>query len=106
MFFFISQEYYNQLVPAGATNIRVPTAAERAGDFSNSRDGSGNRIFIKDPPSGTCTAAAQALNQAPCFPNGVIPANRLYAPGLAALNVAPLPNSSGSNVFNYTSQLP
>ncbi len=107
MFFFISQEYYNQLVPAGATNIRVPTAAERAGDFSNSRDGSGNRIFIKDPLlSGTCTAAAQALNQAPCFPNGVIPANRRYAPGLAALNVAPLPNSSGSNVFNYTSQLP
>jgi hypothetical protein len=107
MFFFISQEYYNQLVPAGATNIRVPTAAERAGNFSNSIDGSGNRIFIKDPLlSGTCTAALQAANAAPCFPNGIIPANRLYAPGLATLNVAPLPNSAGSNVFNYTSQLP
>jgi Carboxypeptidase regulatory-like domain/TonB-dependent Receptor Plug Domain len=107
MFFFISQEYYNQLVPTGATNIRVPTAAERAGDFSNVRDGSGNQIFIKDPLlPGTCTAALQAVNAAPCFPNGIIPANRLYAPGLATLNLPPLPNSSGSNQFNYSSQLP
>ena len=34
LFFFISQEYYHQLVPQlAAVNIRVPTAAERAGDF-------------------------------------------------------------------------
>jgi hypothetical protein len=102
LFFFIGQEYYNQLVPVGATNIRVPTAAERTGNFSQSVDGSGNKIFIKDPLlTGTCSAASQAA----CFPNNVIPANRLYAPGLATLNIFPLSNITGSN-YNYTSQIP
>jgi hypothetical protein len=43
IFFFVNQEYYDQLVPQlAAVNIRVPTAAERMGDFSHSVDGSGN----------------------------------------------------------------
>ena len=38
LFFFLAQEYYDQLVPQqSSVNIRVPTAAERAGDFSQSR---------------------------------------------------------------------
>ncbi|MEP6903503.1 MAG: carboxypeptidase regulatory-like domain-containing protein, partial [Actinomycetota bacterium] len=103
LFFFINQEYYNQLVPQlAAVNIRVPTAAERNGDFSQSVDGSGARIYVRDPLlSGTCSAASQAA----CFPNNVIPANRLYTSGLAALRLFPLPNSTGSN-FNYSSQVP
>src|SRR3954454_10363800 len=45
LFFFISQEYYRQLVPQAASmNILVPTAAERNGDFSRSVDGSGRPI--------------------------------------------------------------
>ena len=41
LFFFVGQEYYNQLVPQLASvNITVPTAAERKGDFSRSVDGS------------------------------------------------------------------
>ncbi len=110
LFFFINQEYDRQLVPqAAAVNIRVPTAAERNGDFSQSVDGNGNRIFIRDPLSsvaGACTAALQATNSAPCFANAVIPANRLYAPGLASLRLIPLPNSTSQTAFNYTSQVP
>ncbi len=50
LFFFINQEYYNQLVPQlAAVNIRVPTTLERNGDFSQSVDGAGNRTYIKDP---------------------------------------------------------
>jgi hypothetical protein len=42
VFFFISQEYYSQLVPqASSVNILVPTIAERGGDFSHSVDGAG-----------------------------------------------------------------
>ena len=50
VFFFAAQEYYQQKTPAGAAqNIRVPTALERSGDFSQTRDGNGNAIV--DPRS-------------------------------------------------------
>ena len=96
LFFFISQEYYRQLVPqAASVNIRVPTAAERSGDFSGSLDGSGKAIVITDPTTG-----------AP-FPSNSIPASRIYAPGKAVLNFLPAANTSaGGNVYNYTSQVP
>jgi hypothetical protein len=96
LFFFASQEYYRQLVPqASSVNIRVPTAAERTGDFSQSVDGSGKAIVITDP-----TTAAP-------FPGNIIPSNRLYAPGLAILKFLPLPNTTaGANAYNYSSQVP
>jgi hypothetical protein len=83
----------------------VPTAAERAGDFSATLDNNG-ALFntIKDPlVNGTCTSS----NQAACFKDGGvlgrIPAGRLYAPGIAMLSRYPLPNvtqAAGSN-YNY-----
>jgi len=105
LFFFVNQEYYRQLVPqASSVNIRVPTAAERAGDFSQSVDGSGNKLYVKDPLlSGACSAASQVA----CFPNNVIPTNRLYAPGTAILKLFPASNTTaGGNQYNYTSQVP
>ena len=96
LFFFISQEYYNQLVPqASSVNILVPTAAERTGDFSHSVDGTGKAITIIDPNTG-----------AP-FPGNIIPANRIYAPGHSVLNFLPTPNTTaGGFIYNYTSQVP
>jgi len=48
LFFFVSQEYYRQLVPqASSMNILVPTALERTGDFSKSVDGSSSTdVFV------------------------------------------------------------
>jgi hypothetical protein len=105
LFFFINQEYYSQLVPqASSVNIRVPTADERNGNFSQSVDGSGNKIFIKDPLlSGACNATSQVA----CFPNNIIPQERLYGPGVAILKLFPTPNTTaGGNSYNYTSQVP
>ncbi|HYE74845.1 MAG TPA: carboxypeptidase regulatory-like domain-containing protein [Blastocatellia bacterium] len=105
LLFFINQEYYSQLVPQlSSVNIRVPTVAERNGDFSQSVDGSGNKMFIKDPLlSGACNAASQVA----CFPNNIIPLNRQYAPGQKILNLFPTPNApQGGNVYNYSSQVP
>src|SRR6266498_2443853 len=66
LFFFISQEYYRQLVPQAASiNILVPTAAERAGDFSKSVDGTGRAINIIDPTTGQP------------FPGNIIPSTRI-----------------------------
>lgn len=80
LFFFWSEEFQRQLRPQGARHVTVPTALERAGDFSKSVDNNGNPFTIKDPTT-----------NAP-FPGNVIPANRLYAPGIALLKFLPLPN--------------
>ena len=84
LFFFWSEEFQRQLRPQGAHNVTVPTALERKGDFSQSVDNNGNPFTIKDPNTG-----------AP-FPGNVIPANRLYAPGVALLNMLPAPNVANS----------
>jgi len=96
LFFFLAQEYYEQQTPAAnPTNIRIPTDLERRGDFSQTRDGSGNPVIIRDPVTGLP------------FPGNVIPASR-FAPGMEALlNVYPSPNApEGGALYNYTSQLP
>jgi len=96
LFFFLAQEYYEQQTPAAnPTNTRVPTEAERHGDFSQTRDGNGNLVIIRDPLSGLP------------FPGNVIPTSR-FAQGMEALmGVYPQPNApEGGALYNYTSQLP
>ncbi|MGI8992247.1 MAG: carboxypeptidase regulatory-like domain-containing protein [Bryobacteraceae bacterium] len=83
LFFFVSEEWhYNH---QGQTQISfVPTAAERAGNFSQSRLG-----LPIDPATGSP------------FANGVIPASRFSQNGPLLLKPYPLPNYSGSG-GNYS----
>src|SRR5579872_4576634 len=94
-FFFIGREWQNQLVPNSLSNVTVPTALERMGDFSQSHDGGGAPLTIKDP-----------LNGGAQFPGNVIPKNRLNPDGVKILNFYPMPNALGKNdpSFNYQSQ--
>lgn len=102
LFFFWNQEFYRQLVPGGARNIRVPSLAERNGDFSQAVDGNGNKIFIRDPlKTGNCSASDQTA----CFPGNIISRDRWFKDGQAILKVFPEPNFPGENRFNYTSSL-
>ena len=69
----------------------MPTALERAGDFSQSVDNSGNPYpYIRDYTTGLPCSASDTRG---CFQDGGvlgrIPQNRLYPPGLAALNIFP-----------------
>lgn len=103
-FFFVGQEYQNQLNPQGLKNVRVPTALERAGDFSQSLDGSGNPYpYVRDYRTGL---PCSSTNTAGCFRDGGvlgrIPATVLYAPGLKLLSLYPQPNVAGGS-FNFTS---
>ena len=91
----------------GGNNVvryRMPTALERAGDFSRTYDNNGVLFpFIKDPLS---TAACSATTQAGCFRDGdvlgKIPASRLYQTGVNLLNLYPLPNIDGAGLgYNY-----
>ena len=96
-FFFYAHQFQPQAILANSGNVvrlRLPTAAERQGDFSQSRDQNGNLI----------TSIMDYTNGAP-FPGNIIPQNRLYAPGLAVLNQYPNPNVTQAPGTNYNYQL-
>ena len=110
LFFFYSHEYRptnNPINNGNPIRMRVPTALERAGDFSQTLDNNGQLFnFIKDPNlTGTCSATSTAA----CFQDGGvlgrIPANRLYGLGQAILNRYPLPNRPQGAGENYNYQI-
>jgi hypothetical protein len=90
------------------TNIRVPTARMRQGDFSEILQGGPNYVsalqlnrVIRDPQN--CTTPGNINTCAP-FANNVIPANRLSPNGLALMRALPDPISGyfgpgGQNYF-------
>lgn len=66
-----------------------PTAAERAGDFSNVLNAAGQPVQILNP----------ATNQP--FDNNIIPASLISRQAQSLLQYYPLPNFTGSSVYNY-----
>jgi len=104
LFFFHSQEYRPRTGGGTVGRFRLPTALERQGDFSQTRDNTGNLFpFIRDASTGLpCTAA----NTSGCFQDGGvvgrIPQGRLYGPGVAILNnLWPVPNVNQQAGMNY-----
>src|SRR5215831_14178411 len=110
-FFFLALEGLRERA-AGSFTGTVPTALERNGDFSRSRDVSGTLIAIYDPhttrldpnrPAGT-TSYVRDL-----FPGNKIPATQLSQLGKNLLSYIPLPNQPGlglSNTNNFFSSDP
>src|SRR5205823_6161558 len=68
---------------ASLQTVQMPTAAERAGDFSQSSSA------IVDPLSGTA------------FSGNIVPANRISPQAKALLDLYPLPNFNGAGRYNY-----
>src|SRR2546425_304768 len=57
LFFFLSHEWGRSKTPPAPRRITVPTALERTGDFSQTKDGAGIPVFIRDPDkTGACSA--------------------------------------------------
>lgn len=94
LFFFGGQEFHRQLVPQGARQVRMPTAAEVAGDFSQTRDGNGGAITVRDPLTGQA------------FPDNRIPATRLNPSGVAILTLFSKHANDAASMprFNHNSQ--
>jgi hypothetical protein len=103
LFFFNALEFRPRTGGNDQQTFRVPTALERRGDFSQTTDNLGAPYpYIRDPLK---TGACNATSQAACFADGGvvgrIPADRLYQPGLAILNMWPLPTSSTTIGTNF-----
>jgi Carboxypeptidase regulatory-like domain/TonB-dependent Receptor Plug Domain len=95
LYFFFSNEFYRQLVPGSISQYRTPTALERAGDFSQTVDSSGNPIQIFNPVTGQQ------------FAGNKIDSSALTAAEQASfteiqkiLSLYPLPNVTGNNSYN------
>jgi hypothetical protein len=86
-FFFVTGEAYRQYDASG-TRLAVPTALERAGDFSKSFSRTGNGVLqlLYDPKTTTADGVRTL------FPANVIPANRLSGVGLKMASYYPDPN--------------
>ncbi len=96
LFFFWSQEWQKQLVPRTTPqNVRMPTALEVNGDFSQTVDGNGAKVVITDPLTGKA------------FDSNVIPQSRINPSGKAMLAMFNkyVNASQFMPVYNHTSQL-
>jgi hypothetical protein len=88
-FFFTSLEWQRQRIGA-VRNITVPTAEERAGNFSGTRNAAGQQVVIFDPNTSPRTP----------FPGNIVPANRIDPVGRAMATFFPDPNRPGANLAN------
>jgi hypothetical protein len=80
VYFFASQEFTDDIRPTSVVRTNLPTALERAGDFSQTRITNGSIQPIIDPETGRP------------FPGNVIPQNRIQPMGQRMLNLLPAPN--------------
>jgi hypothetical protein len=99
LFGFMSLEWNRSRTPNALRQITVPTAAERAGDFSNTRDAAGVLQIIRDP----LTRSVANPTGTP-FENNRVPVARFNEHGPSVLNWLPLPNTFGQPLYNYQSQ--
>jgi hypothetical protein len=97
LFFYWNEEYYGQVLPSGRRDVWMPTELQRKGNFSQTKDGNGAAILIRDPLASTGSTNVY-------FPDNIIPASRISAEGASAINFFPMPNFEGDNRYNYTSQ--
>jgi len=93
-FFFLS--YEGLRLRQGVTrSAAVPSLLAREGNF-------GANARIRDPlRAGNCNATDTTA----CFPNGIIPANRINPIGLAIARAFPAPNNASDPVRNLVSTL-
>ena len=88
LFFFVSQEYTRQKPSTQSGWYNMPTAAQRAGDFSGYTDANGVPYPIYDPTTGTPVPNNNISGLAALNPAAA-------KAGQAILNFLPLPNVCG-----------
>jgi len=102
-FFFFNYEGTRQASPDQVLDT-VPTAAQRAGDFSQTYDRTGRLNVIYDPLTTRADPANPGRYIRDAFPGNIIPANRINNISKNVAALYPLPNRPGNTpqqVQNY-----
>ena len=106
-FFFFGFEQWRYR-GASVQRTTVPTARERSGDFSNTRDATGAVIPIYDPATTRANPNGSGFIR-DLFPSNVVPSSRMDPLSLRVLPYMPLPNVAPSialtNQNNFLSQV-
>ncbi|MBN9661968.1 MAG: TonB-dependent receptor [Acidobacteria bacterium] len=89
-FFFFDYEAFRESTVASA-NYTVPTALERAGDFSKTVNAAGAPVLVFDPTTTRAGSGGTLVRDA--FPGNVIPANRINTVGNNLVKFYPLPTN-------------
>ncbi len=92
VFFFWNQEFLPQHATSPLQYDTMPSALQRAGDFSQTLSG-GKLVPIIDASTGAA------------FPNNVVPVSRIDPNGQALLKIFPMPNASNSTAYNFVTQV-
>jgi Carboxypeptidase regulatory-like domain len=99
-FFFFTQEFNRISSRAGAINTKVPTDAERRGDFSALGPGRDGRFGTTDDPVIDPRTGRG-------FPDGKIPLGAMDENALKLISLYPSPNTTiGDTGLNFTSAQP
>lgn len=105
-FWFFNYEGYRYITYTNSV-LTVPTALQRAGNFSGTRLANGTLLGIFDPESTATNPAGAGFVRTP-FPNNTIPASRFNRIPVQILQDVPLPNrtpaNAVTNVNNYGEQ--
>ena len=89
LFFFYSLDLLPRTDPFLVSST-MPSALERNGDFSQTRNNAGVLRFIRNPFSGLpCNVNTGGAG---CFPGNVIPQNMIHPMGRQIMNLFPLPD--------------
>ncbi len=91
-FFMFGYEALRESTASSLTTT-MPTAAQRAGDFSQTKNAAGALVTIYDPI--TTTASGTGFVRT-AFPGNVIPASRFDAVAANVVKYYPLPNQPGN----------
>jgi hypothetical protein len=98
LFFFGGYEGLRQGSPSTSTTT-VPTALQRDGDFSETRNANNTLAMIYDPFT-TRLAPDGRTSIHDAFPGNKIPASRFDKVGKNYIDLYPLPNTSGNPITN------
>ena len=96
-FFFFSYEGL-RWIQSGSAVGTLPTAAQRAGDFSSTYDSAGQVIPIYDPFSTTPDPANPGQYIRTQYPGNKIPDSQINPVAKTLLNYLPLPNQAGAPI--------
>lgn len=93
--FFFGAYEGQRLRTGGVDTLTVPTALQRAGDFSQTFNAQGRQIVIYDPAT---TRLVNGANVRDPFPDNRIPSQRLDPVGVNLMSYYPLPNRAPDNI--------
>jgi hypothetical protein len=94
-FFFLSYDAL-RWVQAYPMTTSLPTSAQRAGDFSSTRNQSGQLISIYDPVSTVPNPSVVGTYTRSAFPGNIIPVSRQDPVAVNIMNHVPTPNLPGA----------